>query len=100
RPHRHCTSFPTRRSSDLNGKTVGTQQTNICTDISQLANHATTYTNIRLTANSTANQFHGDGCTLSNFQGYQRAYGKYSDLLPFRSEEHTTELQSRENLVC
>src|SRR5690606_41424671 len=72
--HWHLHSFPTRRSSDL------------------------------VTGPSSSRRPHAmDGCARAPDLGEQRRQGLHHRTRtrdPLRSEEHTSELQSRENLVC
>src|SRR5690606_41841677 len=79
RVHRDLHSFPTRRSSDLSGskhrKAPATEQT-VHSQTELLLDFAMGYL------------------------GTRYRYGGNSPREGFRSEEHTSELQSRENLVC
>src|SRR5690606_41935453 len=79
-------SFPTRRSSDLSIGTERTFEENLSSEIFILEKleYIVEDLSFRLKKQNVA----GKTITLKI---------KYSD---FRSEEHTSELQSRENLVC
>src|SRR5207302_10431977 len=78
--HRHLHSFPTRRSSDLHPekRLVGGQQGVVPQREPQGGGDA------------------GDGVVEPADEGV----GRRQPQLAHRSEEHTSELQSRENLVC
>src|SRR5690606_41261269 len=80
--HRDLHSFPTRRSSDLTFLIAYPKQ---CPNVpSEILCPRNTWEDTHaydIKANELANAFH------KNFE-------------KFRSEEHTSELQSRENLVC
>src|SRR5690606_40029235 len=90
-PDRALHSFPTRRSSDLS-----------------FGRSATFWPNRRSTARDTERP--GRDCAGKAFArasvGSSGSCGRTASLLPrgqvecLRSEEHTSELQSRENLVC
>src|SRR5207302_3208126 len=96
--HRHdLPSFPTRRSSDL---TV----TGRVTDPGGLAVPGATVTAVNTQTAETATGFTtGDGAYTIPFLK-PGIYAVSAELTGFRkvtrSEEHTSELQSRENLVC
>src|SRR5436309_5494735 len=77
--HRHLHSFPTRRSSDL--------WTFICGPRTSRARAI-----VRSMSSS-----EGSGCAAMGISGLAR---KFWMMTSWRSEEHTSELQSRENLVC
>src|SRR5690606_41618547 len=79
RPDLH--SFPTRRSSDLPADVAAGQQADVTVDQS--------------------------GVSLPDAVGFDVVFERRADDCPYgcihsgsRSEEHTSELQSRENLVC
>src|SRR5690606_41371764 len=87
-PHRHLHSFPTRRSSDLHELDIVRQwfpRTLL------MARHMVAF---------------GDTAAVLTDANWQRAAGlsaamwESSTWCRPRSEEHTSELQSRENLVC
>src|SRR5690606_40249178 len=82
RQHRHLLSFPTRRSSDLmtgTGKAVF-----LMSDF--LASIVINLRAVQLIAMSFGNNVQSPAALL--------------ETIKVRSEEHTSELQSRENLVC
>src|SRR5690606_41065748 len=87
-PHHAQRSFPTRRSSDLLGNdTLGTVKIN----------------GVDVTAGGTVPDAHGDlVVTLANgvYSYIYTLTSTTTDVDNGRSEEHTSELQSRENLVC
>src|SRR5690606_42075376 len=92
---RHLPSFPTRRSSDLRCASwygahvhVGVQPSSLYRRISSRAADAT--------AGSPRNS---SGCSRSTAPTLS-VVGTRTRPPPSRSEEHTSELQSRENLVC
>src|SRR5207248_7851267 len=80
-------SFPTRRSSDLNLDSLGRQLHDASNSVENLAELVTGST-------EEARQF-----TASCQHDPREACSEYS-LLPLRSEEHTSELQSPYDLVC
>src|SRR5206468_10729760 len=80
RPTRHLHSFPTRRSSDLATHAVDQKVDNLATSMkAELATKAS-----------------ADDLTKLNGD----VNGVKGDLDATRSEEHTSELQSRSDLVC
>src|SRR5690606_41380064 len=81
-PLRALPSFPTRRSSDLRFRTSREQSVWV---LNQLQEHGWIEKQV-------------DQATLQSTFAFTR-YGRLFTE-PFRSEEHTSELQSRENLVC
>src|SRR5690606_41981924 len=92
--HRDLHSFPTRRSSDLaEGFKAGSGEnaafSTTIVDPETMSNHEvgvkTSLFRRRLTANLAAYSYDLHGAQLNK---------------TIRSEEHTSELQSRENLVC
>src|SRR5690606_41569666 len=90
-------SFPTRRSSDLGifrpGRRQAPQETESYGLIQENSFHAVTQTPLSTFAADV------DTASYSNV----RRFLKEGNLPPkdaVRSEEHTSELQSRENLVC
>src|SRR5690606_41876655 len=93
RPPRPPRSFPTRRSSDLtkqhaHGAPVGTNQDGVIR-LGQLQN---------IEHGSFLADLHFIGCFTLVDTNVQQTVGPA--LYQLRSEEHTSELQSRENLVC
>src|SRR5690606_39532553 len=88
RDHRDLHSFPTRRSSDLihGGKTtykrllLAGRQSNLRTEVAAEDIHFQVFIDLRFISVDVISE---------------KDIGK-----SFRSEEHTSELQSRENLVC
>src|SRR5690606_41713475 len=81
------TSFPTRRSSDLapaDGSSIA-EQGQIAIDDHSL---------LRDTSR------HDDAVSASGVSNQRVEHTSGDSLLVLRSEEHTSELQSRENLVC
>src|SRR5690606_41455913 len=83
--HRDLHSFPTRRSSDLIGPEAGTFGGTVVAQ--------GTYSDV-LSSNSLTSQYLNE--TMKIEVPKKRRTSKYY----IRSEEHTSELQSRENLVC
>src|SRR5690606_39351015 len=93
--HLHPTdlhSFPTRRSSDLPGKVLlgGRHAQPVGPD--QLARYRRGQRTV-----STGPPF---SMAVPAARGNGRSSKRVRDNCPRRSEEHTSELQSRENLVC
>src|SRR5690606_41319450 len=92
-PHRDLHSFPTRRSSDLKGWAIATLP----------AAHAL---KDRTRSSSTISGCRRGGSSLPAVRGRSSPTrgGRWeiacSPAIRSRSEEHTSELQSRENLVC
>src|SRR5690606_42066611 len=87
--HRYLHSVPTRRSSDL-GKKFITPDSDEFSDLL----YDSTIARMEATGKYTAEQ-------LSSFYKFQIVPDKdYIHRIQMRSEEHTSELQSRENLVC
>src|SRR5690606_41426096 len=82
RAHRHLPSFPTRRSSDLG---VSERHQGRDSFLCRLALHR--------------KRFFGPFWSLALHLGDDALRYLFADSLR-RSEEHTSELQSRENLVC
>src|SRR5207302_5800785 len=95
---RHRLSFPTRRSSDL-----------ISTSSSSSARSSFHHTRCRISGNVAgvargggiprASAEHRCVCPTTNAGITRHLYSALARGMP-RSEEHTSELQSRENLVC
>src|SRR5690606_40794053 len=92
-------SFPTRRSSDLNPP-VTTQGTGTATALldPQTLTLSWWVTYSGLSGPATNGHFHGPAAPTAN-AGVQVPFTNFQTS-PIRSEEHTSELQSRENLVC
>src|SRR5690606_40475417 len=85
-PHRALPSFPTRRSSDLNARfSLDSRATRETSSISAPARSMVAGTHHRPSTPGT---------------GWARSRSSSSSTRQWRSEEHTSELQSRENLVC
>src|SRR5690606_41342905 len=86
--NRYLHSFPTRRSSDLELLELDCRVSIIP----------------YATATETLDSLQLDGLLFSNGPGdpaaLQHLFPTYRDWAERRSEEHTSELQSRENLVC
>src|SRR5690606_42029527 len=99
RYHSDLHSFPTRRSSDLDHKfkiyISALTQLNIDDH-----NRIPTTDNRIIRRIVRDHQFRGHNAvtTISLWPRVRR--GEEQHIFPFRSEEHTSELQSRENLVC
>src|SRR5690606_41629140 len=95
--HSDLHSFPTRRSSDLNfyfrgaNKTVDAEGSYVRSGI-RLVTDGGEFDEVEATSDSPNNDL---------FSVYNTTFRKlvFSNPSP-RSEEHTSELQSRENLVC
>src|SRR5690606_40984575 len=81
--HRALHSFPTRRSSDLNNLGVPGMRM----DMAEIPGMGSVNGNMYFER-------------LLPDQDYLKTYFTYSTTQNHRSEEHTSELQSRENLVC
>src|SRR5690606_41875984 len=90
----HLHSFPTRRSSDLNAETHSLN--NSSWDIAFRTTPMTvgTYLNQATKNWDLIQLFIEDGTSITAEDYFM------NDLTSDRSEEHTSELQSRENLVC
>src|SRR5690606_40753738 len=100
RDHRHLHSFPTRRSSDLQFVLiVGTASSGITAPLrqkvaSRIIGPARSTARAKATVLEATYRVKATRViVLIERQGRGRAVG-------IRSEEHTSELQSRENLVC
>src|SRR5207249_11045132 len=88
-PHRYLHSFPTRRSSDLIGKLFAL--------VFPLLNEGPHFIEIlRQRAPEIHFETHGFKC----IQSFPVPLEKRTSILQQRSEEHTSELQSRFDLVC
>src|SRR5690606_41442953 len=95
--HRDLHSFPTRRSSDLQ-EILNYYKTQEYPDIFPDVNWLDEFTNDYSTS-------HRENLSIRGGTKFVKYYGSLSylqqgDLIATRSEEHTSELQSRENLVC
>src|SRR5690606_41970718 len=99
-PHRYIHSFPTRRSSDLLNKPyLFTKSSNPQLKITQ--KNKKPAIGICWSASVTGESYEGKVFDLNHFAPLINSdkLNIYS-LQVGRSEEHTSELQSRENLVC
>src|SRR5690606_41325005 len=90
-------SFPTRRSSDLSDPNGGdaTTKVSVCSSLFKLREEAARKTLAEYSALC--------GVPVEEIEGLAReftSHGKKAVANSHRSEEHTSELQSRENLVC
>src|SRR5690606_40872748 len=95
--HRHLHSSPTRRSSDLHIQVR--IATPLCTGRSVRSQTRWKY----WLAGSTASARSGPSCSDDQSSSEPTSTPPVKELRatpPARSEEHTSELQSRENLVC
>src|SRR5207302_8411119 len=94
--HPHLHSFPTRRSSDLYRQRLKLEQELLVFRIIQeLITNIIKHSNsgfIHLTQNANNNNVY--------FRIHHDGQGIVQTEFDKRSEEHTSELQSRENLVC
>src|SRR5690606_41830933 len=95
--HRHQRSFPTRRSSDL---IAGRDKSDALGAAEKSPVQLLEEFDVRLEFGAE----NIDNVIFAGMGGSALAanlfLGWTSPNLPFRSEEHTSELQSRENLVC
>src|SRR5690606_41824592 len=86
--------FPTRRSSDLGHRQgialVGAKETGDPLGIGRSV----------LTALEQAQKGRGGHSVAKDQSHVLKCRSSFHYIFPFRSEEHTSELQSRENLVC
>src|SRR5690606_41320243 len=91
--HRNLHSFPTRRSSDLdsNKKKYG--------DKDQLEQEETTKNSDDILKKFEVLLSHPTWSLGAWYRALNQFSGKFEEPVE-RSEEHTSELQSRENLVC
>src|SRR5690606_41718993 len=91
-PHQSVTVFPTRRSADLTQKQQAAEQ------------GSGTAVGSYLSADNLLIKGGRDtriqGSTLISVRDMHIRAGRDLDIVSARSEEHTSELQSRENLVC
>src|SRR5690606_41731145 len=94
------TLFPTRRSSDLGMAGVGLFFTGVGAVAAQVAGTARRAIGIASGAVLVAFLVRGYGAVEESWWTWASPFGWQDELRPFRSEEHTSELQSRENLVC
>src|SRR5690606_41196342 len=94
--HRHLHSFPTRRSSDLNA-TAAEQNAKIAELREQLKPVEKHFSVVLETEPTNVSALRG----LKNYYDFTENEEKSKEIAArLRSEEHTSELQSRENLVC
>src|SRR5207302_3812428 len=97
--HRHLPSFPTRRSSDLvlqaRPETVHSNRKNQALRIYRLIGKGETLAQGLAVGEGIAVGRARVIASPSDFGRFQKG-----EILVTRSEEHTSELQSRENLVC
>src|SRR5690606_41977818 len=92
RLHRRPLSFPTRRSSDLRWSTQQFQGYEDATYKATVEN---------LTSDAVASGLQGDFTRQANVANELLMINRsHLQTRGMRSEEHTSELQSRENLVC
>src|SRR5207244_11982362 len=99
RDHPHLHSFPTRRSSDLLPVDAMQEFKVIANNYSAEFGHSTGGV-VTMSTRSGTNEFHGsifeslrnDALDARNFFAAKKS--------PIRSEEHTSELQSPDHLVC
>src|SRR5690606_41609338 len=97
--HRHHHSFPTRRSSDLCNEPVWLRQPRRCRFTFPLSSASTKSS--FLIRNSPPSTSCIPALSVWKFSGVLVAPPPPTPpALASRSEEHTSELQSRENLVC
>src|SRR5690606_41832975 len=93
--HRNLHSFPTRRSSDLEEIKKQYKFISNCRSINSKTSveiqQAHSFNNI-------GNIHYDKGDYETSLSYHQKALALYKRY--YRSEEHTSELQSRENLVC
>src|SRR5690606_41718783 len=88
--HLHLPSFPTRRSSDL-ASSNWSRQPNVIS-------HPFVDTSAAFSCGTDVPNTAGNTCPAVNIPVVRLSY--QSNESSIRSEEHTSELQSRENLVC
>src|SRR5690606_39670616 len=93
--HRTLHSFPTRRSSDLTVLMLD----DLTTDTLDKTVHSVAHGVIRLEELAPNYGAERRRLRIVKYRG-QSFRGGYHDFSIRRSEEHTSELQSRENLVC
>src|SRR5690606_41405400 len=92
---RYLHSFPTRRSSDLADRV---EQAGLAVvDVTHDGDHRRTDLQVRLVALVLAV---GEVEALQQLTVLVLGADDLDDVVHLRSEEHTSELQSRENLVC
>src|SRR5690606_41924235 len=89
--HRALLSFPTRRSSDLHLVPLAPRVVELLGELRRLTGHGALLFPHRVRPREPM----GDSTLLAAM-----ARVGFGDFTPHRSEEHTSELQSRENLVC
>src|SRR5690606_41449533 len=93
-------SFPTRRSSDL--KMWGEEPAEVTLEVNSLFLE-NNFTNILIPGfgyGRNAKIFIENGFNVTGIEISETAIAISRDYIQGRSEEHTSELQSRENLVC
>src|SRR5690606_41768264 len=96
---RDLRSFPTRRSSDLDWYVIDAEGKTLGRLASQIAHilrgkHKPTYTP-HVDTGDFVIVINAEKINVTGNKAEQKKYYRHS-----RSEEHTSELQSRENLVC
>src|SRR5690606_39992703 len=99
RRQRHSLSFPTRRSSDLDYVKIERDVTQACRNWADDFNEQVRAT-LGEAAGSEALARFGAGFPPGYSERFNPATGVVDIRHLLRSEEHTSELQSRENLVC
>src|SRR5690606_39630720 len=93
-------SFPTRRSSDLKGIVMIEPQDPI-SRMPFLLFVLNTFSSYKLVVDRIwKNRFSYEAVGNFVYKTSEREFEKFAAGLNLRSEEHTSELQSRENLVC
>src|SRR5690606_40888044 len=95
---RHLYSFPTRRSSDLYFMTIP-EATQLVLQAAALGQNGATFI-LNMGEPVKIDDLARDLIRLSGFEPDVDIPIVYTGMRPGRSEEHTSELQSRENLVC
>src|SRR5690606_40638523 len=96
---RHLHSFPTRRSSDLNTtNSAGASYSDELSDKVTVYGKYTFTNRKNYTSGNSVLQSPFETYTIVNQEEKEVTSDSYNHLM--RSEEHTSELQSRENLVC
>src|SRR5207249_7446890 len=87
RHHRHLLSFPTRRSSDLSSSATGVGVASYTRDRGSIARRPSP-----TSSSATRRRSRSSRC--------RRSRRRRTSMTLIRSEEHTSELQSRFDLVC
>src|SRR5690606_41625568 len=90
--HRDLHSFPTRRSSDLGSMSSGASASPCPRRISSSA--------VGSAGGSSGLVAFAAGCSCASSPASSSGLVSSASPMKVRSEEHTSELQSRENLVC